>query len=186
MPRARELVGLCGPVPTALDCLLDHPPGGTVAADQTKAVTKCAAGIEKAAAKFAATKLRTAQRCVDRVFACLETKPSGDPCATDVQAKCTKDRVPVDKAHAKLLESVAAKCGGVTFDVLRSAAALDLDADAESCDSIGAALASAADYAECVARRHACFMNSLLVSEVPLAELFIHVADQRALFALCN
>jgi len=185
-PRANELTGMCGPLPSNLECLSGHPAGGAVPADQAKAVTKCAAGVEKAAAKFAVTKLKALEKCIDRVFACLHTKPPGDACATDAEPKCDKDLAKIDVARTKLLASIEKKCGDIPFALLRTADALNLDAMATTCDNVGVAIDSLADYGECVFRQHSCLAEAMMSLQAPLAPLLLDAVNAPPLLGSCN
>ena len=126
----------------------------------------CAGGVEKAAAKFASAKLKALDKCVNRVFACEDTKPPGGECAAAVAPKCAKDVAVIDKAHLKLRDTIDAKCGAVPLGVLRTADALNLDAAQVDCGTI----ATLADYEECLFLQHSCRVELMLATDVPLAQ----------------
>lgn len=184
-PRARELISSCGNLPPDLECLRTNPTGGAVAADQVKGVLKCGGGVEKAAAKFASTKVKALEKCVDRVFACLDTKPPGSECAAAAEPKCAKDVAVVDKARLKLRAAVDRACGAVSLAVLRTADALNLDAAAVDCNAVGITINSLSDYEECLVRQHGCQAESLLTIDVPLAQQLLRSVNI-TLFGFCS
>ena len=117
--------------PEADGCLVDHAGDGEGVGDvvQGKAIQACAAAITKTATGFIVKKLASLTKCVDKVFACIQTKPGDAPCLTKADAACGKEAAKIAAERAKVGPAIDKKCGGIDFNVnLRPPRAANLDA----------------------------------------------------------
>jgi hypothetical protein len=130
-PRAGELQGVAGLPPEANDCLPDHGGDGKGTGDAVvgKAIQACTSTITKATSTFLMKKLSGLTKCVDKVFACVQTKPGDAPCLAKANGSCGKEAAKIAAARAKLGPAIDKKCGGIDFNVnLRPPRAANLDA----------------------------------------------------------
>ena len=134
-----------------------------------KQAAGCQQAIGKAGTTFAATTLKSLDKCYDGLFTCVQTKPGDQGCIAKAVAKCAAG---VDtkgpQARLKLAAAVAKKC--TRFADLTSAAGLGYADLASECQiDFGTTLTDVASVAECVRAQHEC-----------LAELALGVAMPRA------
>jgi hypothetical protein len=169
MPRAGELWRVAGV--TAENCLPDHGGDGAGIGDvvQGKAIQQCAAVVTKAASGFLAKKLASLTKCVDKVVACIQTKPGDASCLAKADAACGKEAAKIAAERAKVGPAIDKKCGALDFDSgLRPPTAANLAAlvntlpGADTVDTL-------ASYETGLRLRHECAAEDLLRVIAPRA-----------------
>ncbi len=176
-PRARELMRVAGATPgafAAVDCLTDYGGGGEDL-DQEKGagklLDKCGKSVVKAGSSFVTKKLKNLERCVDKLFTCAVKSPGDAGCPAKASATCSRAFGAITTAEARFRAAVEKRCGGVDYDgALAPAAGGNVTALASECSSFGTgAPVTLASYVDCLARQHACRVESLLGLEAPRA-----------------
>jgi len=133
-----------------------------------KALVKCGNAITKAGGNFALAKLGNMEKCVDTVFSCIQKKPTDATCITKAQAKCGKAFSKIATARAKLGPAIDKGCAGVDVAALVAANGGDVGALAIDCAAHGVvALATLADFEQCLQRTHDCLVEDLMFLEAP-------------------
>jgi hypothetical protein len=180
-PRAKELMRLPGMNAATLDtivCLPDHGGDGAAVGDpagEGKAVESCAAAIVKSGTSFVKKRLARMAKCADALFTCVQLKPGDGACLAKARARCDAGQATSAAEERTLARSVTNRCREdvVAYATLRAARAANLDALASACAAVGVpALATLADYQQCVVRADACRIDGVLAVQAPrLAEL---------------
>ncbi len=174
-PRAGELQRVAGVAPEAGGCLPDFTGDGEGVGDvvQGKALHACAAAITKASAGFLTKKLASLTKCVDKVFACIQTKPDDAECLTKANAACGKEAAKIAAARAKVGPAIDKKCGGIDFNVnIRPQRAANLDALATTLPGADT-LSTLTSYQTALRLNHDCAAESLLRAIAPRAEALL-------------
>lgn len=181
-PRARELVtkaaaaaGLSAP---ALPCLHDLGDGGSLGQPKGagKLVLQCESTIAKAGRKFVAAKSKSLRKCVDAVFACVETKADAErqACLDGKAAPtCAKAFGAIRAAMRALAPSVDKKClpdGAFFAAALRPPNGANLAAPTVECAGVEADPGTYAGYQQCLVAQHEARVDELLRLEVPRAD----------------
>ena len=134
----------------------------------------CAKALLKAGAARAGQQTKVLGGCVDRLFACLQTKADGtkrDGCVAKAVAKCRDARAALTGLDAKLAAAAGKKCAGLGLADLTSTDGLGYSLLAGECAAIlGTPLASLDDVVTCVARRTACHAEAALAAAAPRAK----------------
>ncbi|MCC6764531.1 MAG: hypothetical protein IT293_07695 [Deltaproteobacteria bacterium] len=133
-------------------------------------------GDRQAARTFTAGKLASVQKCLDAVFSCVQLKPGDGGCAAKAATLCDNQILRVGRAGVKLRAAIVKACGtaAVSYDVLRGAAALDVDALRATCLRFGTDPTGALDdYVECVLRVADCRAADVTESGMPRAEALL-------------
>jgi hypothetical protein len=171
--RARELLQLVQMPLDTVSCIPDHGAGGDVndPSETGKAVAKCTAAVNKAAAKFVAQKLKHLEKCVDAIFACVQTKPGDPSCGTRANGACDTAFSRIAVAAAGVAPTVDKRCAAISFATLRGADGANLDALAAECALYDVPnLESLEDYENCLFRQHECRVEELLSFEAPRSD----------------
>ena len=182
-PRTRELLQAAGVSVFTFGCVLN--PGangaGQGVADPARAklLVKCAAGIQKASAKFTATRLGGLQKCLAAVTKCVQQKPGDATCLAGARSKCGGVAAKVGDgpkgAGTKARAVIAKACSGVDAELLATEG-LGQNALGTYCGAVGVgALATAADVGECLLRHHTCRVGQLLDAESPRARELLEI-----------
>ena len=166
VPRIGELLGLVG-VPLGLDsCFADFGGPGTDVDDPKglgKTITKCQATIEKSGTRYATKHLKGVTKCLDALFACIQTKPRAPSCLIRATTKCNREYARIDKEADKFRPAIDKRCLAIDFATLEASAGTNLDALDGTCAAVGiTALTSLASYEECLFRQHICAVEELL------------------------
>jgi hypothetical protein len=141
--------------------------------DAAKAVVKCQKTLTKAEKTYAASVFNNLKKCLDTVFACLQTKPGDPACSTKAGTLCDKLAFKTEQAATKLRTSIVKACGSteISYATLRSPEGLDLDALTKTCVAFGIGnLSLLESYAECVVRIVACRTGDMVEAGAPRAE----------------
>ncbi|MCC6847060.1 MAG: CSLREA domain-containing protein [Deltaproteobacteria bacterium] len=176
-PRARELLQAAGVSIFGFGCLLS--PGANGAGQgvgdpvRAKRLVKCASAIQKAAAKFASSRLGGLQKCVAAVTKCVQQKPGDAGCLAGARGKCGGVAAKIGDgpkgAGTKARAAIAKACGGLDAELL-AADGLGQAALATYCGAVGVSpLTTAGDVGECLLRHHTCRVGQLLDAETPRA-----------------
>ncbi len=173
-PRANELIQqVITPLPLAhlpafpgcQDCA--QAPSDTLG----KAVAVCGGTLTKAGRTFAGAVAKGLGGCIDKVSACIQSKPGDAKCLGKAATACDAAVAKLAAARTKLGATVDKKCadtGLLPFATLAAAAALNLDALADDCAALGVGpLASLDDYIACVRRQHECSVADALRATLP-------------------
>ena len=194
-PRIGELLRILD-VPAsaraAVECVADGGGDGGSLADPSgmgKAVVRCASGIVDAATAFATRKLRLTMQCMERVFDCVQLKPGDAACLVAAATVCNAGAGQVAVQEARLVQTLAARCAPASapYEMLRTAAALDLDAAATHCAEVGVArLASMDDYEQCLVRRQSCAVERLVLVHAPRAEEMLALVGRPLRSSFCG
>lgn len=174
-PRTGELLRVAGVPPEADDCLPDYAGDGAGVGDPVlgKAVQQCAAVITKSASAFLTKKLASLTKCVDKVFACIQTKPGDDGCLTKANAACGKEAAKIAAQRNKVAPAIDKKCGGIDFNVnLRPPQAANLDALVATLPGANT-LATLTSYQTALRLNHDCAAEALLRALAPRAEALL-------------
>ncbi|MEB2284686.1 MAG: hypothetical protein B6D46_01565 [Polyangiaceae bacterium UTPRO1] len=182
-PRARELLQAAGVSMFGIGCIpnpgADGAGQGLADPARAKVLVKCAAGIQKAAAKFSATRLGGLQKCAAAVTKCIQQKPGDARCLAGVRGKCSALAAKTGNgpkgAGGKARAAIAKACRGADTELLATAGlGFQTPALATYCAAIGVSpLATADDAGECLLRHHACRVGQLLDAETPRAREFL-------------
>jgi hypothetical protein len=170
-PRAGELQRFAGVSPEADGCLPDHAGDGEGVGDvvQGKAIQACTAAITKAASGFLTKKLTSYTKCVNLVFACVQTKPGDTACLAKADASCGKETAKITAARAKVGPAIDKKCGGIDFNAnLRPPRAANLDALAATLPGADT-LSTLTSYETALRLSHDCAADDLLRAIAPRA-----------------
>jgi hypothetical protein len=162
----------------------DCPPradgmGGDVGdATRAKAVVKCQKTLGKAGTSFALKKQKLLVSCIAGVQKCLQLKPADAGCVPKVSTKCAKSVAKIPALETKVAAAVGKACGApLTSNDLTAVVGLGYDAERAICDDFNVStIASAADVALCLARRHECAVERLLGLEAPRARELLALA----------
>jgi len=178
VPRAHELLVLGGFDPASdFACLTPVANGGgtAIAADKRKALRKCDATIQKAAAKLLAGRTKIGDACGTAVFTCLQTKPGDGACVAKAGGACVKGFAGLPKLATSFETSIAKVCGAAPLvaDDLLAPEGIGAAALAERCKAAGVpTLATVADVTACLEHELACPTDHALESATPrLGEL---------------
>ncbi len=154
-----------------------------------KEVVKCTKAIGKAANGFVTKKAALLKKCTDPIAACVQGKPEAlAACVLKARAKCDQQFAGIGKEEAKLIQTIADKCGRVTADELLAETGLGfgLPALAAACSAVGVpVVADAADAASCIARFHECRVEQLLSVQVPLASYLLGLVGRPLVSDYC-
>ena len=170
-PRVGELMRVAGVAADAGACLPDHAGNGEGVGDvvQGKAIQACSVAITKAASGFIAKKLASLTKCVDKVFACIQTKPGDAACLAKANAACGKEAAKIAAERAKLPTAVDKKCGGIDFtQSLLPPRAANLAALASTLPGSDT-LDTLTHYEQSLRLRHDCAADDLLSLVAPRA-----------------
>ncbi len=182
VPRATALLDLGGwDAAQDLSCLDGASVGGAtaVAQEKTKALRKCDATIQKAAAKLVASRLKIGQACGASIFTCVQTKPADLACLTKAGSKCTKARAAEPALAAAFASVIAKACGAAPLGIadLRADAGLGLANRDADCAALGvASLATVDDVASCLTRQLTCRVDQMLENEIPRLDELLGLA----------
>jgi hypothetical protein len=174
-PRAGELLRIAGVTPEIGGCLPDYAGDGEDVGDpvQGKALQGCAAAITKAASGFIGKKLAGLTKCVDKVFACIQTKPGDAACLTKADQGCGKEGAKIAAARLTVGPAIDKKCGGIDFNVNllppRAANLAALVATLPGSDT----LQNLTNYETALRLRHECAAEDLLRAIAPRAEALL-------------
>jgi len=143
--------------------------GGSAA----KAAVKCAQAIGKAGNTFVTKKQASLKKCVDAVYACVQTKPADVKCLPKARTTCDKEFLKIGSAEVKLVSTIGSKCdvaalggAGVLDELGLGFGSPEL---AATCAAVGVTVGDLADAAECIARHHECRVEELLAVQTPLS-----------------
>jgi hypothetical protein len=170
-PRAGELFRIAGVAPGADGCLPDYAGGGQGVDDPVlgKAVQACAAAITKTSTAFLTKKLASLTKCVDKLFACIQTKPGDPGCLGKANAGCAKEATKIAAERAKVGPAIDKKCGGIDFNVnLRPPRAANLDALVVTLPGADT-LATLTSYETALRLNHDCAAEELFRALAPRA-----------------
>lgn len=174
-PRARELLQLAGIAPAQLGCIATGADGGHQGigdAARGKALIKCEAGIERAAATYVKQQAAGLSSCIDAVTKCIQQKATDARCLPKAQARCAMLGAKLGGAKgpaARTRASIAKACVGDVNDVV-AVTGLGLGSSAARCSALGVpTVESIADVAECLVRDHRCRVGQLLDAAIPRA-----------------
>ncbi|MCC6849054.1 MAG: exo-alpha-sialidase [Deltaproteobacteria bacterium] len=194
-PRVKELLRLPGMNASTLDsvaCLPDHGGDGESVGDPGgagKTLDACTAAIVKAGTGFARKRLARLAKCVDGLFACVQTASDDGACLTKARAKCEQGGVASVAEEGSLARTVAARCGEalIPYATLRAAPAANLAALDAACAAVGVPeLTSLADYQRCVVRSDACRVEALVAAQAPRAEELLAVVGRSLASPACS
>jgi hypothetical protein len=177
MPRAGELLARVALEDVTDGCLppgdmRDPPARDTV--ENGKLLVRCTKKMEKAATTFVRKHQVDLASCLQAVFTCVQTKPGSTPCMTKAGQTCAKAFDASAKHADQLRARLAPGCEGVEFGRLAAATGANLVALRDECEDLGVlALATPADYAECLLRQHACAAEELVRFEAPRGERLV-------------
>jgi hypothetical protein len=159
-------------------CLPDYQGNGEGLGDLTqgKAFLGCAAAITKTATGFIAKKLAGLTKCVDKVFACIQTKPGDPACLAKADAACGKEGAKIGVEQAKLGPALDKKCSLVDFATsLRPPRGANLGAlvgtlpGADTLDTL-------ASFEDVLRQHHSCVAEDLLQLIAPRAGVLLQAA----------
>jgi hypothetical protein len=168
-PRAGELRRIAGAPGDS--CLPDYGGGGEDVGDvaQGKALAACTAAISKAASGLLTKKLASFTKCVDKVFACVQTKSGDAACLAKADAACAKEKAKIVAAGNKVGPAIDKKCAGLDFDrELLPQPGANLGALAARLRGTGA-LADLGSYERALRLDHECAADDLLRAIAPRA-----------------
>jgi hypothetical protein len=176
-PRARELMHVAGigagsfPL---LTCLTDYNGGGQdldQEATNGKLLEKCSKAIAKTAGVYVNKKLKSLEKCVDKLFTCAVVKAGDAACGTKANAVCTSAFGAIINAESTLRAALQKSCGALDYTgVLAPAVGANLGVLASECASFGVAAPDTFPlYVNCLARQHGCRTEDLLRFQSPRA-----------------
>jgi len=177
-PRAGELLRFAGVGPEADGCLPDYQGDGEGIGDLTqgKAILGCTGAITKTASGFFGKKLAGLTKCVDKVFACIQTKPGDASCLAKADAACGKEDAKIVAEGAKLGSAIDKKCVAVDFTgSLRPPRGANLEAlvgtlpGADTLDTL-------VSYETVLRLHHACVAEDIFRLIAPRAEALLQAA----------
>lgn len=171
-PRAGELIRVAGVGSGTSGCLPDFEGDGAGVGDPVlgKAVHACAATITKASTAFLTKKLSSLTKCLDKVFACIQTKPGDAGCLGKANAACAKEASKIVAERAKLGPAIDKKCGGIDFGVnLRPPQGANIEALVATLPG-GDTLVTLTSYQTALRLNHDCAAEELFRALVPRAE----------------
>ena len=181
-PRARELIAkstaAAGLSPPDLPCLHDLGDGGSLGLPKGagELVLQCEATITKAGTRFVAAKSKSLAKCIDTIFACVETK-AGAERQTCLDGKataiCAKEIGKIRSAASALAPSLDKKClrdGGFYATGLAPLNGANLAAPTVECAGVGAGPGTYAGYQQCLAGQHEARVDELVRLAVPRAD----------------
>jgi hypothetical protein len=149
---------------------------------------KCQKAAGKATRTFASAKLTSVQKCLDAVLACGQLKPSDGGCTMKAATLCDKQVLRVGQAAVKLRGAMLKACGtaAVPYDVLRDAAALDVNGLRPTCLRFGIDPTGALDdWVECVLRIAECRAADVTEAGTPRAESLLASVGYDLRAAVC-
>jgi hypothetical protein len=170
-PRAGELIRVAGVGSGTNGCLTDFNGNGAGVGDPVlgKAVHACAATITKASSAFLMKKLSSLTKCLDKVFACIQTKPGDAGCLGKANAACAKEASKIVAERAKLGPAIDKKCGGIDFGVnLRPPQGANIEALVATLPG-GDTLVTLTSYQTALRLNHDCAAEELFRALVPRA-----------------
>jgi hypothetical protein len=157
----------CRPSAFAAGAGLDDPKGAG------KRVDACQKGIEKAAGKFVAKKLRRLFKCLGALSKCAQLQ-GGPECVAKAQAGCTKQLDAIAGDETALQDVVGAACSAIGTSELTRAQGLGFSAEADNCADLGVPnVDSVANVALCIARDHECRVETVVGRLMPRAGEFL-------------
>lgn len=196
LPRAHELLGLCGSLPPDLGCIPDHGANGGAIADPAvaKSLTKCTAAVQKAATAFVVTNLTTLEKCIDSVFTCVQTKPGDDTCIATrgpggrggkAEKLCNAQAAKSQVAEGKVQPAIDKACAGVSMSTLFDANGGNYGSLVATCATFGVMVATPADIVECLDRQHECLTEELGRFAAPRADALLDLVNIPLHSAFC-
>lgn len=146
-----------------------------------RTIERCARAINRAGARFVATRLKGLGKCAQASFTCVQTRPGDAACLSKAGAICDKQLGKLGTEATRLGSTLLRECGdaAVPFGILKAETGLNLETIHAACDAYGVSgLASLEDYAECLALQHACRVEELLRFAMPRAEALLDLVGR--------
>jgi hypothetical protein len=147
-----------------------------------KAATKCQKTIAAVGAKFVQTFEKELQKCADRVFTCIQQKPTDPKCLPKAEKTCAKAGPKLftgpRSQREKLVQKLTKGCGAPKPDAapllslpeLRETLGLGYEALEAECEALGVpALGSIEEVSACLIHQHECRAQQLLDAQMPRA-----------------
>ena len=129
----------------------------------------------KTGTSFVRKRLARFAKCADALFSCVQLAPDNGACLAKARTRCDQSHAATAADERKLGSTITERCGEhvIAYATLRAARAANLDALAAGCAAVGVpALASLADYQQCVLRADGCRIDDVLAVQAPrIAEL---------------
>ncbi len=140
-----------------------------------KALVKCTRAVAKAGAKVVSRKQKALERCVDRLFVCVQSKHDDPTCETKATATCGTLLGKIVAEGQKAKAAIVKACAGEVYTVLRGMPGANLDALDATCELYGVINLDAGveRYAECAVRSHECHVGELIQFEAPRASALL-------------
>jgi hypothetical protein len=185
-PRAGELMDVVG-VPVPPDLEIQSFGGNGLSFNDVatgRAIVACSAAIERRGERLATAHLRRLLKCVDRVFTCVQSKPTDPGCLARAAGVCEAELGAIGGAETTPDRRVAAKCGETVlpFAQLLAATGAHVEALAAQCAVVGVpSLDSIADYERCVVRQQRCSVEELVRFTAPRADELLRFLIQHPL-----
>ncbi len=177
-PRAGELIDVLG-VAVPPDLEIENFGGNGQSFNDAaigRAIVGCSAAVERRGERLATAHLRRLLKCVDRIFTCIQSKPTDPRCLARAAGLCEKELDAIGVAETTPDRRVASKCAETVlpFVQLLAANGAHVEAVAAQCAALGVpSLDSIADYESCLVRQHRCRVEELVRFAAPRAdELF--------------
>lgn len=170
-PRAGELFRVAGVGSGTNGCLPDFDGDGAGVGDPVlgKAVHACAATITKTSSAFLTKKISSLTKCLDKVFACIQTKPGDAGCLGKANAACAKEASKIVAERAKVGPAIDKKCGGIDFGLnLRPPQAANIEALVATLPG-GNTLVTLTSYETALRLNHDCAAEDLFRALAPRA-----------------
>jgi len=133
-----------------------------------KLANACQAAIEKAGARFVATRLKGLAKCSTRALTCVQAR-AGDPapCLAGVATGCARETDKIAGARTKLIDTVLRRCGPVGAPDLLRLAGLGYENVRDTCATrFGTTIGDVPSIAQCLAQQHECLAGQMLSTEV--------------------
>ena len=174
VPRAGELLRVAR-AELGTTCLEDYGGDGEGLADPKgagKAAQACSVAIAKAGAALVGAELKGLTKCVDKLVACVQTKPRDAACRDKAGAACGKELAKIASGRAKLVPAIEKKCGALDFVLaLKPPWALNLGAVAAT--RAGAEVGTLGQFAAALQAQHECAAAEMLRVLAPRAEVLL-------------
>jgi hypothetical protein len=160
---------------------------GLLNADEAKAIDKCQRAIDKGAASFVATKLKSLRSCFDALFRCIQRKPEDDACLQKAVRTCDKTLLRVAAQAAKLRAAIDRGCAqdAIPFASLITANGADLGELTAPCAAHGIAIDSLRHYEDCLLAHLECAAEEQMRVAAPRAAELLTAAGQEFPRAAC-
>jgi hypothetical protein len=188
MPRVAELLGLVGVNLGQDACFANLGGGGNDIDDPDtgKLLAKCVTTVEKTAARYAGKRFKGILKCIDAVYACIQTKPLDPRCRARAALTCNREFARLEIEAAKLPPAVDKRCGALDFAMLQESAGANLDAIADTCSEVGiTSLTSLGSYEQCILRQHICSVEELLRFASPRVADLLALVGHAASSSFC-